>query len=370
VRLTGTVGAYMWEDGFTAAEVAGALAQIGRDQDVTVIINSGGGVATEGTAIHAILAAHKGRVTGRVEGVAASAASLAILGADEVEMAPGATFMIHEASTVAWGVAEELRQAFEMLDCVSASYAAVYAEETGQDGDVIRQWMRAETWMTAQQAVDNGFADRVGAPPGAPVEVAAFAYDVYARVPADLRAVARARGWTPQTARGQSSPPLPSPAPSPAPAQPPTLAPALDAAAIADACAAAGRPAMAAQLIREGLGLDQARARLDMTAGIEKAVADARRLNPAALPADYAATLMRQGLTLVQAQARCLELVTAQAGPEIDNAPPETADHRAGWAKAVARLPAAKQGGGQGQAASGWSGAVAKLSRPPAASAG
>lgn len=357
VRLTGTVGAYYWEDGFTAAEVAGALAQVGREMDVTVIINSGGGIATEGAAIHSILAAHKGRVTGRVEGVAASAASLAILGADEVEMAPGAAFMIHEASTVAWGDAEEMRRAFQMLDTMSASYAAVYADETGQDGDTIRTWMRAETWMTAQQAVDNGFADRVGAAPAQPVEAAAFAYGVYAKVPDHLRAVARARGWTPQSARAQTLPP---------PAALPGGADMAAAAAIAEACAAAGKGALAAQYIREGLNVEQARARLDMAAGIEKAVADARRLSPAAMPADYAQTLMSQGLTLVQAQARCLELVTAQAAPEIDNTPPQAADHRAGWSKALARLPSAQKADEPGSGGAGWGRAVAKLSARPA----
>lgn len=325
VRLTGTVGAYFWEDGFTAADVAAALAQVGRDKDVTVVINSGGGIATEGAAIHALLAGHKGKVTGRVEGLAASAASLAILGADEVEMALGATFMIHEASTIAWGDAEEMRKAFEMLDTISNSFADVYAEETGKPVADIRAMMKAETWMSAQEAVDNGFADRITerVTKGV-VEPAAFAYGVYAKAPDSLRTLAQAKGWTPATAKvkAETKPEEKPQSPPPAPAA--TIDPAV-AAKIAEICADAGHPRMAAQLIREGATEATAKARMDTVRTVHQAVADARRLNPAAVPADFAETLLRDGVTAVAAKARCMDLVTAANGPEINsNLPPES----------------------------------------------
>lgn len=313
VRLTGTVGAYFWEDGFTAAEVSAALAQVGRENDVTVVVNSGGGIASEGSAIHSILSAHKGKVTGRVEGLAASAASLAILGADEVEIAPGATFMIHEVSTVAWGDADELRRAVDMLDTMSGNYAEVYADETGKGAAEIRALMKAETWMSPQQAVDMGFADRVGATPKGEVPITAFAYGAYARAPAHLVAMANAKGWTPATARAKASTPPPPVA---------TIDQAV-AAKIMEICADAGEPRMAAQLIREGASEATARTRMDTVKSINQAVADARRLNPAAVPVDFAATLLKEGVTAVAAKARCMDLVTAANGPEINSNLPE-----------------------------------------------
>ncbi|MGY6246207.1 ATP-dependent Clp protease proteolytic subunit [Bosea thiooxidans] len=108
--LTGTVGAYWFEDGFSASDVSGALARLGRDSDITVRLNSGGGIATEGTAIHAAFAAHKGRVDIVVEGIAASAASIIAMAGNSVTMALGAVMMIHDASTIAFGDAGELQK--------------------------------------------------------------------------------------------------------------------------------------------------------------------------------------------------------------------------------------------------------------------
>lgn len=92
IVLTGTVGGAAWwdEDYFTHADVIGALAQVGREADITVRVNSGGGVASEGAAIHAAFAAHKGTVEMIVEGWAASAASLFVMAGDKVTMRRGA----------------------------------------------------------------------------------------------------------------------------------------------------------------------------------------------------------------------------------------------------------------------------------------
>lgn len=366
VRLTGTVGAYFWEDGFTAAEVSAALAQVGRANDVTVVVNSGGGIATEGAAIHAILAGHKGKVTGRVEGLAASAASLAILGADEVEIAPGATFMIHEVSTVAWGDADEMRRAVDMLDTMSGTYAEVYADETGKSAAEIRAMMKAETWMSPQQAVDMGFADRVGAAPKGEVQITAFAYGAYAKAPPHLVAQAQARGWTPASARAKASnaPPAPPANPPPANNTPPAAAidPAV-AAKIMEMCTAAGQPALAAQLVRERASEAEAQTRLTAVKGIHQAVADARKLNPAAVPADHAAKMLARGLTVMQAKAEIMDLLAGAGGGAelVTDLPPQ--GNAAGWQKAVGRLKAAApaaNAGGQGSAG-GWKKAIARL---------
>ncbi|WP_336810927.1 head maturation protease, ClpP-related [Bosea sp. MMO-172] len=195
--LTGTVGAYWFEDGFTAAEVSGALARLGRETDIVARLNSGGGIATEGTAIHAAFAAHKGKVDIVVEGIAASAASIIAMAGDSITMALGAVMMIHDASTIAFGDAGELQKRLGELDAISGSMASIYADRTGKPAAEMRDLMKAETWFTAEDAVEAGFADAVGGAAAAErSEPSAFAYRSYAHAPAPVLALADARGWT------------------------------------------------------------------------------------------------------------------------------------------------------------------------------
>ncbi len=195
IVLTGTVGDNWWGDGFTAAEVVTALAEVGRSTDIRVRLNSGGGIATDGAAIHAALAAHKGRVEIVVEGIAASAASVIAMAGDRLTLSTGAVLMIHDPALVTWGTAAEHLKSIAQLDRLGASYAEIYAEKTGRPASEMREAMKAETWMTAQEAVEAGFADAVGS--DAPVEPTAFAYRAYARAPTALATLADARGWRP-----------------------------------------------------------------------------------------------------------------------------------------------------------------------------
>lgn len=195
--LTGTVGAYWFEDGFTAAEVSGALARLGRETDIVARLNSGGGIATEGTAIHAAFAAHKGKVDIVVEGIAASAASIIAMAGDSITMALGAVMMIHDASTIAFGDAGELQKRLGELDAISGSMASIYADRTGKPAAEMRALMKAETWFTAEEAVEAGFADEVGSAAAAErSEPSAFAYRSYANAPVPVLALADAHGWT------------------------------------------------------------------------------------------------------------------------------------------------------------------------------
>jgi ATP-dependent protease ClpP protease subunit len=100
IVLTGTVddGGWFWDDGFSAPDVIRALALVGNDRDVTIRINSGGGIATEGGAIHAALKRHGGRKTIIVEGIAASAASIIVMAGDERIMSPGSVMMTNRQS--------------------------------------------------------------------------------------------------------------------------------------------------------------------------------------------------------------------------------------------------------------------------------
>lgn len=269
IVLTGTVGDTWWGDGFMAGEVITALAQVGRSTDIRVRLNSGGGIATDGAAIHAALAGHKGNVEIVVEGIAASAASLIAMAGNRVVMSTGAVMMIHDPALVTWGDAAAHAKSIEQLDSLGISYAEVYGEKTGKPAAEMRALMKAETWMTASEAVAGGFADAVG--DGTPIEPTAFGYrTAYAHAPSALVALADARGWKPlahpavaPTAKASTPPPPPA-APS---TEDPTMtdktttpAPAADDAvaaakarikAITTAEAATGREALAAHLAYE-----------------------------------------------------------------------------------------------------------------------
>lgn len=153
------------EGGFSAVTVRGALQAAGPDAAVTFVINSPGGDPFEGEAIRAALVAHEGRVTMRVAGVAASAASLLIMGADAIEITEGSMIMIHDPATLTFGDAADHERALAQLETMSGTYATVYAKRSGQPVAEVRDWMRAETWMSPEDAIRLGFADELAETP-------------------------------------------------------------------------------------------------------------------------------------------------------------------------------------------------------------
>lgn len=155
ILMYGNVG---WD--ITAAETIAKLAEV--TGDVTVRINSYGGDSFEGVAVMNALRHHDGQVTAVIDGVAASAASIiAVGGADRLVMRPGSELMIHDAWTFADGNAADLTKVAGDLERTSQSMAEIYADKGGGEPDVWRDMMRAETWFSAQEAVDAGLADAV-----------------------------------------------------------------------------------------------------------------------------------------------------------------------------------------------------------------
>lgn len=179
--LTGTVGKLWWDDeGFTYRDVAEALLEM-PDGKVPVRINSGGGSAFEGLAIHALLKQRGCDVT--VDGIAASAASLIAMAGETVTISQGAMMMIHDAKDIAWGTEDDLKKSSEMLGKLSNNYAAIYAAKSGKTVEDVRSLMKAETWFTADEAVAQGFATAIE---GQSATATAFAYDLYRAAPAAL----------------------------------------------------------------------------------------------------------------------------------------------------------------------------------------
>lgn len=124
-------------------------------------INSPGGDVFAAQAMAQALREHPAKVIAHVDGYAASAATEVAVAADEVVMAPGAMYMIHNAWTIALGDKNELLDTAALLEKVDGVLAEGYAAKSGKDIAQIREWMDAETWFTAQEAVDAGFADRL-----------------------------------------------------------------------------------------------------------------------------------------------------------------------------------------------------------------
>lgn len=146
--------------GVTAQAVAQELA--GVEGDLTVRCSSPGGDAFEGVAIMNLLRAHPGRVTGVVEGYAASAASVLMVGGcDHLILRPSAEIMIHNAWAWVDGGADEFRELADSLDRMNDKMAAIYAEKSGGDPASFREAMARETWYTAEEAVAAGLADEV-----------------------------------------------------------------------------------------------------------------------------------------------------------------------------------------------------------------
>ncbi|EAG3226862.1 Clp protease ClpP [Listeria monocytogenes] len=129
--------------------------------DVTVWINSGGGDCVAAACIYNMLADYKGKVTVKIDGIAASAASVIAMAGDKVLMSPVAMVMIHNPSTFAFGEKVDMEKAIAMLDEVKASIINAYERKTNLSRVQIAHMMDAETWMDANKAVQLGFADEI-----------------------------------------------------------------------------------------------------------------------------------------------------------------------------------------------------------------
>lgn len=131
-----------------------------RVDELHIHINSPGGEVDDGIAIYNTLRNHRARKTTFIDSLAASAASFIALAADEVVIALTGQVMIHDASTIAIGDADELRETADLLDRYSNNIAGIYSRKSGQSVEECRELMKAETWFTGAEAVEAGLADR------------------------------------------------------------------------------------------------------------------------------------------------------------------------------------------------------------------
>lgn len=140
--------------------ISDSLESIG-NRKLLIKLNSYGGDAFEGIEIYNYLKSLKNKVVVEVTSIAASAASIIAMGADEIRMSNGSQLMIHEASTFAVGTKSEMQKTLNALKSMDNSIVDIYHEKTGLDKTEILQLMEEETWFTSEEAVKYNFADNV-----------------------------------------------------------------------------------------------------------------------------------------------------------------------------------------------------------------
>ena len=128
---------------------------------ITIWLNSPGGACIAASQIYSMLMDYVGDVTIKIDGIAASAASVIAMAGTKVLMAPTALMMIHNPMTMAWGDKSEMTKAIEMLDEVKESIVNAYEIKTGMSRAKISHLMDSETWMNANKAIELGFADDI-----------------------------------------------------------------------------------------------------------------------------------------------------------------------------------------------------------------
>ncbi|TKJ80062.1 Clp protease ClpP [Pseudomonas koreensis] len=278
---------------------------------VIAAFNSIGGDLFDGLAMHNALSRLGERCTGRIDALAASAASVAVCGAHRVVIAANAMLMIHNPYTYAGGDAEDFRRVADVLDqTLEAIIAAYKAKAPDIDDAELRRMVNAETWLTANEALSLGLADEVG--DGIKVKACLGQGAVlqrYQHAPAELMAQL-------------DEPPEPDPEPEPEPVEPPLVPPVVDSAKLAlmitQRCTAAG----ISNLVEPLLNSTQLESEEIVLAGLARAKA-VNDLCVAARLQEFSAEYVAAGLDAAAVRARLFDkIVTSGKGFEIDNSLP------------------------------------------------
>lgn len=149
--------------GITAKDFLDQLKAVG-DRRITLRINSPGGSVFDGTAIYNRLKDHAAGVEVKIDGLAASIASVIAMAGSKITMAENALLMIHNASGIVMGNAEDMRQLADTLDKIDGTIAGTYSRKTGAPVEDMAALMDAETWFTAAEAKAAGFIDEIDEP--------------------------------------------------------------------------------------------------------------------------------------------------------------------------------------------------------------
>lgn len=183
VMIYSAIDTYDWgkdDPTVTSNKFDKALKALGDVSEITIRINSPGGVVSEAIAIRTMLMKHKAKKTVDIEGCCDSAATLiACMPGVKVRIAQGGEYMIHKCSAFAWGNANKMLSTYNSMTQTDKDMADIYSERTGMDKETILELMNAETWYGANEAIDAGFADEIISDED-DVEIAACAVDAEA----------------------------------------------------------------------------------------------------------------------------------------------------------------------------------------------
>jgi ATP-dependent Clp endopeptidase proteolytic subunit ClpP len=172
--------------GIPAKAFLDELKALGPVAELTVRINSPGGSVFDGVAIYNALKRHQARITVWIDGIAASIASMIAMAGDEVVMPENAMLVLHDPSGLVAGTASDMRAMADALDKMAAAMIAAYRDKSGAGDEEIAALMAAETWLSGEEAVELGLADRIEQP----VKMAAhFDLSSFRNLPPQLAAI-------------------------------------------------------------------------------------------------------------------------------------------------------------------------------------
>lgn len=158
--LSGTIAEDSWFDDDVTPQMFKEELMNGNG-NITVWINSPGGDCVAAAQIYNMLREYAGNVTVKIDGIAASAASVIAMAGDKILMSPVSMMMIHNPMTIAFGDSGEMQKAIDMLKSVKDSIINAYELKTGMSRTKLAHLMDAETWMDANKAIELGFADEI-----------------------------------------------------------------------------------------------------------------------------------------------------------------------------------------------------------------
>ncbi len=309
--------------GIRAADFARDLKAAGDDvKQITVRINSPGGSVFDGLAIHNILKDHAAKVTVKVDGIAASIASVVAMAGDRVEMPENAMMMIHDPSGLAWGTAEDMRELADVLDKIKAGLVSAYRNKSGLADEEIAALMAAETWLSAAEAKEKGLADKVTQA----VKLAACAdLDTLSNLNAPA-AVLSAFARQPAASTVNQEESMADKDKKPAGTTDAGKETGQDNAerarceGIVALCNGAGVPAMAGKLISTGASIEEAKAKIDAAGQIKALCATAAQVNKSFDAKALEAEFLKSEVTVEGARAALWEKLVAAQSPDITNA--------------------------------------------------
>ncbi len=158
ITIYGVIGDGWFSDSFSANDIDRALNNAG-DNDIIINLNSPGGDAFDGISIFNRLKRHNGKVTIHVDGWACSAASIIAMAADRLVMELGSMMMIHEAGSIVWGSKKDMRKEADVLEELEEGIIDIYMTKAKESREDIRNKVDEETWFSAKNALEIGFAD-------------------------------------------------------------------------------------------------------------------------------------------------------------------------------------------------------------------